>query len=85
VLDLEGGDRTGFSAGQFPPDGVADTSYYLGGRTRSLSPDVLVGAAKVSYDAATLPGQVVHGRFQEGRRGLEGHLRRAAAPATHPG
>jgi len=58
VLDLEGGDRTGLPAGQFPPDEVADTCYYLDGRTRSLSPDVPAGAATVSYDAATLPGQV---------------------------
>jgi len=66
VLDLEGGDRTGLPAGQFPPDGVADTSYYLDGRTRSLSPNVPAGAAKVSYDAATLPGQVSFTvRFQE--------------------
>lgn len=66
VLDLEGGDRTGLPAGQFPPDGVADTNYYLDGRTRSLSPDVPAGAAKASYDAATLPGQVSFTvRFEE--------------------
>jgi predicted acyl esterase len=45
VLDLEGGDRTGLTAGQFPPDGVTDTKYYLDGRTRSLSPEVAPAAA----------------------------------------
>ncbi len=66
VLDLEGGARTGLPAGQFPPDGVADTNYYLDGRTRSLSPDMPDGAATTSYDAATLPGQVSFTvRFEE--------------------
>jgi len=58
LLDLEGGDRTGLPAAQFPPDGVADTKYYLDGRSRTLSPDATLGAATASYDAATLPGQV---------------------------
>jgi len=58
LLDLEGGDRTGLPAPQFPPDGVADTKYYLDGSRRSLSPDAAPGAATASYDAATLPGQV---------------------------
>jgi len=58
LLDLEGGDRTGLPASQFPPDGVADTNYYLDGRRRTLSPDAAPGAATASYDAATLPGQV---------------------------
>ncbi len=66
VLDLEGGDRTGLPAGQFPPEGVTDTKYYLDGRTRTLSPDVPAGAAAASYDAATLPGQVSFTvRFEE--------------------
>jgi len=66
VLDLEGGDRTGLPAGQFPPEGVADTKYYLDGRTRTLSPDVPAGEAAASYDAATLPGQVSFTvRFEE--------------------
>lgn len=58
VLDLEGGDRTGLPADQFPPAGVTDTRYYLDGRTRSLSADLPPAAATASYDAATLPGQV---------------------------
>jgi len=58
LLDLEGGDRTGLPASQFPPDGVAGTNYYLDGRRRTLSPDAAPGAATASYDAATLPGQV---------------------------
>jgi len=58
LLDLEGGDRTGLPAGQFPPDGVADINFYLDGRTRSLSPDAPAAAANASYDAAALPGQV---------------------------
>lgn len=58
LLDLEGGDRTGLPASQFPPDGVTDTKYYLDGRTRTLSPDAAAGAATVSYDAATPPGKV---------------------------
>jgi len=58
VLDMEGGDRTGLAAGQFPPEGVADTRYYLDGLTRGLRPDAPADSAPVSYDAATFPGQV---------------------------
>ena len=58
VLDLKGGDCTDLPAGQFPPEGVTDTNYYLDGRTRSLSPEVPAAEAKATYDAATLPGQV---------------------------
>jgi len=58
LLDLDGGDRTGLPASQFPPDGVAGTNYYLDGRRRTLSPDAAPGAATASYDAAALPGQV---------------------------
>ena len=58
LLELEGGDRTGLPASQFPPDGVAGTNYYLDGRRRTLSPDAAPGAATASYDAAALPGQV---------------------------
>ncbi len=58
VLDLEGGDRTGLPAGQFPPESVIDTNYYLDGRSRSLSPDVPAAEAKATYNSATLPGQV---------------------------
>ena len=66
VLDLEGAGRTGLPAGRFPPEGVADRSYYLDGRTRRLSPDVPAGAAAASYDAASLPGQVSFTvRFEE--------------------
>ena len=39
VLDLEGGDRTGLPAREFPPQGVANTNYYLDGPTRTLSSD----------------------------------------------
>ena len=58
LLDLEGGDRTHLPADRFPPDGVADTKYYLDGRARTLSPAAPVGEAPATYDAATLPGQV---------------------------
>jgi hypothetical protein len=59
LLDLEGGDRDGRPAGQFPPDEVADTRYYLDGRTRTLSAAAAPAEdAAASYDAATLPGQV---------------------------
>ena len=57
LLDLEGGDRTGLPADQFPPDGVTDTKYYLDGSTRTLSPDA-APAATAAYDAARMPGQV---------------------------
>jgi predicted acyl esterase len=58
LLDLEGGSHTNLPADQFPPEGVADTKYYLDGLTRTLTPDVPANAASASYDAATPPGQV---------------------------
>ena len=58
LLDLEGGDRTGLLADQFPPADVVNTNYYLDGRTRMLTLDVPAEPATATYDAATLPGQV---------------------------
>lgn len=58
LLDLEGGDRTGIPAPQFPPDGVTDTKYYLDARSRTLSPDAAAEEATATYDASKLPGQV---------------------------
>jgi uncharacterized protein len=58
VLDLEGGDRVNQAAGEFPPEGVAYTRYYLDGRSRELSPEAPAGEAAAVYDAGSNPGLV---------------------------
>jgi uncharacterized protein len=60
VLDLHGGDRVDHIADEFPPEGVANTRYYLDGRSRTLTAEppyeeAMVGY-KVEYDAESHPG-----------------------------
>jgi uncharacterized protein len=56
VLDLEGGDRVNQPASEFPPEGVADTKFYLDGRSRTLSAEAPAGAAVAVYDVGSNPG-----------------------------
>lgn len=58
VLDMAGGDRINVPAGQFPPEGVTDTKYYLDGRTRTLTTNLPSGEGSAVYDAASTPGLV---------------------------
>lgn len=56
--DLEGGDRVGLTAGEFPPEGVAATRYYLEGRTRTLRTEPPAAEVPAVYDAQGNPGLV---------------------------
>ena len=49
VLDLQGGDRVGVPADEFPPAGVTSTTYYLDGRSRTLSTTAPTDAVEVGY------------------------------------
>ena len=49
VLDLEGGDRVGVPAEQFPPADVTSTTYYLDGRSRTLTTTAPSEATEVGY------------------------------------
>ena len=51
VLDLEGNDRILLPAGQFPPEDVTDTKFYLDAATRTLGRDKPVRMAAAEYDA----------------------------------
>ncbi len=53
LLDLEGGDRVGQPAREFPPEGVTDTKFYLDGRSRTLTPDAPAHESPVAYDATS--------------------------------
>ena len=58
VLDLQGGDQINSPAVEFPPEGVANTKFYLDGKMRTLTPDVTEEAATASYETRLPPGQV---------------------------
>ncbi len=55
VLDLQGGDRIDEVAGEFPPEGVTSTTYYLDGRRRTLGTTRPAEAASAMYDATSDP------------------------------
>ena len=56
LLDLEGGDRLNQIAGEFPPEGVAYTKYYLDGRSRTMGREAPTDEARAAYDAEAYPG-----------------------------
>ncbi len=58
VLDLEGGDRVGVPADRFPPADVTSTTYYLDGRTRTLTTTAPTDEAAVSYAVDANPDAV---------------------------
>jgi len=58
ILDLEGGNRVNQPAGEFPPEGVAYTKYYLDGRSRTLSTEAPAGEMAATYDAGSNSGLV---------------------------
>jgi hypothetical protein len=53
LLDLEGGDRVGQPANEFPPEGVTYTKFYLDGRARTLTSDAPSRESAVAYDATS--------------------------------
>lgn len=53
VLDLEGGDRTGIPAEQFPPADVTSTRYFLDARTRTLTTSAPADEASAAYETGT--------------------------------
>jgi uncharacterized protein len=53
IRDLEGGNRVNQPAGEFPPEGVAYTKYYLDGRSRTLSAEAPAGEVAATYDAGS--------------------------------
>ncbi|CAM3184958.1 Xaa-Pro dipeptidyl-peptidase C-terminal domain-containing protein [Deinococcus saxicola] len=55
LLDLEGGDRINQPAGEFPPEGVISTKYYLDGRSRTLNLEQPSAAVPVAYDSQGNP------------------------------
>jgi predicted acyl esterase len=55
ILDLQGGDRVGVAADQFPPAGVTSTKYYLDGRTRGLTTSALTDEIAVTYTVDANP------------------------------
>ncbi|MFF8563426.1 CocE/NonD family hydrolase [Streptomyces albidoflavus] len=58
LLDLEGGDQVNIPADQFPPAGVTPVTYYLDGRTRTLSTTAPTEAAAVGYTYGVNPDTV---------------------------
>jgi uncharacterized protein len=58
VLDLEGGDRVGIAADEFPPAGVVSTRYYLDGLVRGLSAEAPTDGVEAAYDADANPNAV---------------------------
>lgn len=58
LLDLEGGDRTGIPASEFPPLGTESTKYYLDGRSRTLRTEAPSDDVPVRYDTQAVPGLV---------------------------
>ena len=49
VLDLEGGDRVGVPAEEFPPADVTSTTFHLDGRSRTLTTSAPAEAVEVGY------------------------------------
>jgi predicted acyl esterase len=58
LLDLAGGDRVNLPAGQFPPQDVVYTKYYLDGRSRTLGTQAPEEEVATVYDAEASPGLV---------------------------
>ena len=58
VLDLEGGDRVGIFADEFPPAEVISTKYYLDGRARVLSAEAPTDGVEAAYDVDSNPNAV---------------------------
>ncbi|MGI8610082.1 MAG: CocE/NonD family hydrolase C-terminal non-catalytic domain-containing protein [Candidatus Dormibacteria bacterium] len=56
LLDLEGGDRVDLPADAFPPEDVADTKYYLDGRSRTLILEAPTQEVAAAYDPTSNPG-----------------------------
>jgi uncharacterized protein len=56
VLDLEGGNRVNQPAGEFPPEDVVYTKYYLEGRRRTLGTEMPSAAVPAAYDTESKPG-----------------------------
>jgi uncharacterized protein len=55
VLDLEGGDRVGVAADEFPPSEVVSTKYYLNGGSRLLDTAPPTDAVEATYDVDATP------------------------------
>jgi predicted acyl esterase len=58
VLDLEGGDRVGVSADEFPPKDVTSVKYYLDGRSRVLDTAAPAGEVTAVYVVGSNPDAV---------------------------
>jgi uncharacterized protein len=58
VLDLEGGDRVGVSADEFPPKDVTSVKYYLDGRSRVLDTAAPAGEVTAVYAVGSNPDAV---------------------------
>jgi predicted acyl esterase len=58
VLDLEGGDRVGIAAEEFPPKDVTSTKFYLDGRRRVLTAEAPTENSAASYDVESNPNAV---------------------------
>ncbi|NID09197.1 CocE/NonD family hydrolase [Fibrivirga algicola] len=56
VHDFEGGDLINQPAGEFPPVDVVSQTYYLNGRSRSLTTEAPAQEVPVVYDAEAEPG-----------------------------
>ncbi len=58
LLDLEGGDRVGLPADEFPPASVTPTRYYLDGDSRTLGTTAPADGASAAYVVDSNPDQV---------------------------
>ncbi|WP_436762178.1 CocE/NonD family hydrolase [Streptosporangium sp. V21-05] len=58
VLDLQGGDRVGVAAEEFPPPDVVPTRYYLDGRSRALVTAAPAEEASALYEVGSNPDAV---------------------------
>jgi predicted acyl esterase len=58
VLDLEGGDRVGVAADEFPPSEVVSTKYYLNGGSRVLCIEAPSAEVAAGYDVDSNPNAV---------------------------
>lgn len=58
ILDLEGGDRVGVAADEFPPRDVAATKYYLDARSRELTTTVPTDEITAGYDVDSTADRV---------------------------
>ncbi|GGF33081.1 CocE/NonD family hydrolase [Subtercola lobariae] len=58
VLDLNGGDQVNIAAEEFPPADVTSTTFYLNGRTRTLSTEAPADEVPAAYAVAFNPNAV---------------------------